>query len=92
VLTIDDPPERPICTACMSPLVLVLPARTLRWLAMVADDNETLRIHRCDVRRGQTDPWEPNPEAAARGRRHMAEIRQVMGWGPNRFIDEEKSA
>lgn len=91
-LSIEDPPERPVCSECMSPLVIVLPARTLRWLAMVADDNETLRVHRCDARRDRSEPWEPNPEAAERSRRHMAGIRQVMGWGPNPFIDEEKSA
>lgn len=92
MLTIPDEPERPVCSTCMSPLVWILPAKTKKWLAMVAESDERLQIHRCDVRRDRTDPWEPNPEAAERGRRYMAEIRQVMGWGPNPFIDEEKSA
>lgn len=89
-ITIEDPPERPICSTCMSPLVWILPAKTKRWLAMVAESGERLEIHRCDARKERADPWEPNPEAAERGHRHMAEIRQRFGWGPNPFIEEER--
>jgi hypothetical protein len=72
----------------MTPLIWVYAARTHRWVAMVAESNERLQTHRCDVRRERSEPWEPNPEAAERSRRHMAGIREVMGWGPNPFIEE----
>lgn len=90
MLSIDDPPERPVCTGCMTPLVWIFPARTKRWVAMIAEAGMRLEVHRCD-QRDPYQPWEPNPEVAERARRGNALARRVLA-GEDPFNEEEKSA
>jgi hypothetical protein len=78
VLTIDDPPERPVCTGCMSPLVWVFPARTRRWVAMVAESEMRLQVHQCDQRDPSPVRWVPDPERAERAARGSAFAREIL--------------
>jgi hypothetical protein len=90
MLSIEDPPERPVCSSCMTPLVWIFPARTKRWVAMVAAPGMSLEVHICDQRDPRL-PWKPNPEVAESAHRGNALARRVLR-GDNPFIDEEKSA
>ena len=88
MLTIEDPPERPICTMCMTPLVWIFPARTKRWVAMVAEAGMRLEVHICD-QRDPRKPWEPSPEVAESAHRGNALVRRVLA-GENPFIEQEE--
>jgi hypothetical protein len=78
VLTIDDPPERPICSTCMSPLVHVFSARTRKWVAMVAESEMRLQVHQCDQRDPSPVRWVPDPAVAERSARGNALVRRTL--------------
>jgi hypothetical protein len=85
-MEIEDPPERPVCSGCMSPLIWIYPARTRRWVAMVAESNRRLEAHRCDDRGVQLRET-PDPAIAASAHRGNELARRVLA-GDSPFTDE----
>lgn len=87
-MEIPDQPDRPICTACMSPLVWLWSPRK-DWIAFVTeptDDGPRLALHHCDRPASTLGRTKPDPDVATRSRKRMAEIRRAKGWGPNPLL------
>jgi hypothetical protein len=72
----------------MSPLVWVYAARTKRWVAMVAESEMRLQVHRCD-QRNPAPRWKPDPVIAESAHRGNALARRVLS-GDNPFTEEEE--
>lgn len=97
MLTIKEKPDRPVCSihGALRWGWFTDTRQGERWVSFTLErlgEATALVPHVCDDPDPTPVKWEPDPVVAVRSRQRMAEIRQVMGWGPNPFIDEEKSA
>lgn len=95
MLTIDEPPPRPVCAqhGRLEWGYFLDTKRGPRWVSWTHETVPVLGAvlvpHVCDDPDRPPARWEPNPAVAERAHRHMDLIREERGWAPNRKLGEK---